>query len=180
MIRLAKRDDISKVAKTYEELLIYEKENGSFSNWQLNVYPTIATAQKAYNDGTLYILEEVFEEKTEICSSVILNKNQAPEYKEINWKFQASDNEVFVIHTLCTPPSKASKGYGKQIINFAIDLAKELNCKVIRLDTWAENKPAAKLYNKLGFRLAGYADFNLAGLIKEKQVFFEMNLKGEL
>lgn len=177
MIRKANYDDKLKVSTIYEELLIYEQRNGTTSNWKLNIYPTITTAQKGYENNNLYVLEENFENKAEICSSIILNKEQSPEYKSINWKFSAKDKEVLVIHTLCTPPSKAGKGYGKRMIQFAIKLAMEHKCKVIRLDTWAENEPAIKLYKKMGFEIAGYADFNLAGLIKEKQVFFEMILK---
>lgn len=41
MIRSAEKQDIFELAETYTELLQYEVENGSNSNWKLNVYPTI-------------------------------------------------------------------------------------------------------------------------------------------
>lgn len=35
MIRRAKLEDIPEIAETYTELLAYEKEHGSHSNWKL-------------------------------------------------------------------------------------------------------------------------------------------------
>lgn len=41
MIRLATQNDAEKIAKTYDDLLTFEKSHQNFSNWQLSVYPTI-------------------------------------------------------------------------------------------------------------------------------------------
>ena len=108
MIRKATPDDIEAVAQTYTELLTHERNSVSYSNWQLGLYPTAETAQKALEEESLFILEE----KGEICASVILNQTQADFYNEIPWRFEAAPNEVLVIHTLCVPPSKSGHGYG--------------------------------------------------------------------
>lgn len=173
MIDLADKKDIAAVARTYHDLLTYEAEHGSNSNWALNVYPTQATAEKAEKERTLYVLRE----GGAVVASVILNGFQPKEYKQIDWLYPAEDSKVFVIHTLCVPPQHAGKRYGHQMVRFAVQKAKELGCEVIRLDTWAENKPAAALYAKLGFRYAGTTDVLLQGLIPEKQIFFEIKLE---
>lgn len=56
-------------------------------------------------------------------------------------------------------------------------LNREQGCRVMRIDTHAENEPAKKLYRKNGFRIVGYGESLLEGLIPEKQVFLECNLE---
>jgi len=46
-------------------------------------------------------------------------------------------------------------GYGRKMVQFAIKYAVQMGGKAIRLDTWAENKPAAELYRSFGFEYAG-------------------------
>ena len=169
MIRKATPDDIEAVAQTYTELLTHERNSVSYSNWQLGLYPTAETAQKALEEESLFILEE----KGEICASVILNQTQADFYNEIPWRFEAAPNEVLVIHTLCVPPSKSGHGYATAFINFAKEYAEEQEAKAIRMDTYAGNEPAKDLYLKNGFRIAGTCDSMLEGLIPEELVLLE-------
>lgn len=175
MIRKALSDDIEKIAQTYEALLIYEKENGNNTNWRLGIYPTISVPLEQVPKGDMYVLEE----ENEICASMILNCKEPNEYQKINWQYCVAKEQALVIHTLCVPPQKSGHGYAKQMLKFAIEKAKEKRCKVIRLDTWAGNHPAANLYSKSGFRFAGKAPILLQGVIFEEQIFFELRLEEE-
>lgn len=172
MIRKAVQQDIQAVGESYRELLIYENKHGSNSNWVLDLYPTEKTAQGALEQDTLYVLEE----DGCICGSMILNQLQAPEYDTIPWMYPAEPKEVLVVHTLCIPPSQAGHGYGKAMVGFTKEQAVRQGCKVIRLDTWVGNQPAAGLYRSLGFRLSGSAAVMLQGVIPEEQIFFEYPL----
>ena len=86
------------------------------------------------------------------------------------------DEEILVIHTLCIPPQKAGRGYGQQMVDYAKDFTRELGCKAIRIDTYAHNEPAKSLYQKNGFRIAGYHESLLEGLIKEELAFLEYKI----
>ncbi len=172
MIRKAKARDIDAVEAGYNELLLYEKENGTSSNWVLNLYPVRATAENALKEGTLYVAEE----NGVICGSAVLNQFQPEEYKLGNWIYDAAEDKVLVIHTLCIPPSKKGKGIGTAFVKFAEALARAMGCTVMRFDTWAGNSAAKALYTKLGYRAAGGADVMLAGVIPEEQIFFEKKL----
>lgn len=172
MIRQAVLDDAAKIAETYDELLIYEKEKGCFSNWVLGVYPTIKVPESKIPLGTMYVLEE----DGKICGSMVLNKEQAEVYRQIKWKYPANDDEVLVVHTLCIPPSKAGRGYGRQMAEYAKKFAKKQGCKVMRIDTYVHNEPAKGLYTKCGFRLAGTAKCLHEGLIEEELAFLELDL----
>lgn len=147
MIRKANSDDILRIAQTYEDLLLHEQAHTSHSNWQLGLYPTIKVPQEKVPTGTMFVLEE----EGEICASMVLNDDQAEEYTQVEWQHPAKENEVLVIHTLCIPPQKAGRGYGRQMVDFAKQFAKENACIVIRIDTFAHNEPAKKLYLKNGF-----------------------------
>lgn len=172
MIRKATVADIDAVEQGYMELLTYEKENGGYSNWVLGVYPTRETAEKSCADGTLYVLVD----GEELCASMILNKCQPEDYALIPWEYPAKDEETLVIHTLCVPPPKAGRGLGKAMVQYALEHAADMGCRVVRLDTFAGNEPAAALYKKFGFRYAGILHVMLQGLIPEEQIFFEKEL----
>lgn len=169
MIRKANKKDIERVSASYEELFAYEAEHCSHTNWISGVYPTKATAQAAFETGTLYVLEE----NGEFCGSIILNHLQPPEYQSVDWHYQAENEEVLVVHTLCIRPSKKGQGYGRQFVDFVSRHAAQTSCKVIRLDTWENNFPAIRLYTSSGFRLAGSGPMCLQGLIQEQQVYLE-------
>lgn len=173
MIRKATAQDIDQVEKGYIELLVHEREHGAYTVWQQGVYPTRKTAEDSFTDGNLYVMEE----NGEVCASMIVNRNQPEEYGDIPWRYDVSDEQVLVIHLLCVRPSKAGQGIGQRMVQFVIEEAKRFHCKTIRLDTGAQNIPAASLYKKMGFELAGTASMAIGGLIMHKNhLFFERSI----
>lgn len=172
MIRKAQQNDINAIEALYNELLTHEENTKSWSNWQRGIYPTRTTAEKTVANGTMYVLAEA----GTLCASMILNDIQGDFYKEIDWLYPAEPHEVRVIHTLCVSPSQSGKGYASKMIAFAKEQAKAENCKVIRMDTYSGNEPAKTLYQKKGFRIAGYIDTLLEGLIPEELAMLEIEL----
>lgn len=173
MIRKAIAQDIDQVENIYTELLLYEQKHGAYTVWKLGVYPTRETAEKSFADGTLYVMEQ----EGEICASIIANQVQPEEYGNVKWKYAAQPDEIFVIHLLCVRPSKAGCGIGKAMVQSAVEKGKQLNCRTIRLDTGAQNKPAVSLYKKLGFELAGTSSMSVGGLIAHNNhLFFEKRI----
>ncbi len=173
MIRKAKMTDIAAIADTYTALLTHEQQYGGHSNWKLDVYPTIAVPEAKVPTGTMYVLEE----NDEVCASMVLNHDQAKEYAEIEWQYPGEGDRVLVIHTLCIPPQKAGHGYGRQMVEYAKRYAAEVGCTTIRIDTYAHNEPAKRLYLNNGFRIAGYGQILLQGLIEEEQVYLECEVQ---
>lgn len=176
MIRKATWQDIDPVEKSYIELLLYEQEHGAYTVWKLGVYPTRATAEKSVREGSLYVMEE----DGEICASIILDHVQPREYGAVDWKCPAQSGEVLVVHLLCVRPSQAGRGIGKAMVRFAVEEGKRLNCRAVRLDTGAQNKPAVALYQKLGFELAATGSMAIGGAIAHKNhLFFEKSIERE-
>ncbi len=172
MIRRGTDRDIDAVTRHYNELLAFEQKHGSSTNWKMGVYPTRAVAEKGVAEGSLFVMEE----NGELCASMLLNNVQLESYASIAWEYPAGPDEVMVIHTLCVPPSQAGKGVGRRMVEFALEESARRGCKVMRLDTWEKNAPAAGLYRRLGFRYAGKAEVLFEGAIAEHLIFFEKQL----
>ena len=121
----------------------------------------------------------VLQENDAICASMVLNHEQAKEYAEVDWRYPGAGDEVLVIHTLCVPPSRSGHGYGRKMVEFAQTFAERGGCTTIRIDTFAHNEPAKKLYLRNGFRIAGYGRILLQGLIDEEQAYLECEVHHE-
>lgn len=173
MIRKAVERDIDQVEESYTELLRYEQEHGAYTVWKLGVYPTRVTAEEALKNGALYVMEQ----EGEIWGSVILDRTQPKEYEAVNWSQDAGADGVLVIHLLCVRPSKAGRGIGRALVEFALKEGRRLGLVAVRLDTGAQNKPAVALYKKLGFSLAGTGDMAVGGRIAHRNhLFFEKRI----
>ncbi len=174
MIRHAIQQDVDAVAAGYERLLSHEAATHSYTNWRPGIYPVRADAQRAFENGTLYVLEE----DGQVCASMILNRHQAEAYAEMDWQYPAEPEQVLVIHTLTMPPEMSGRGYGTRMVRFAMEEARRMGCKVIRLDTYVGNLPAQRLYSKLGFRISGRKLVSHHGLFDSELYYLEYSLTG--
>lgn len=59
------------------------------------------------------------------------------------------------MHTLVVSPAAQGKGCGTRFVEFYMELARQMGCACLRIDTNARNQVARRLYAKLGFREAG-------------------------
>ena len=173
MIRLAVEADLPAVGRIYEEILDEEdKRPASYTNWQRGKYPTVAHARKAMEAGELWIAEE----EGDLYAAFVLNDVQLPEYDNIPWNFQASRDQVGVIHTLVVSPRWAGRGKARELVEFCEDESRRRGWMVMRLDTYEGNYPANQMYPKLGYRLAGATEFFFQGFIHEILNCYEKEL----
>lgn len=172
MIRLAQAHDLDRVDALYRALLD-RKETVRHTNWQKDLYPTLAYAKAAFEQGTLYVGEE----DGALFGCVILNQIQPPEYASIHWNFQAAPEEVMVIHTLCIHPDFAGRGKGKEFVYFCEEHARAKGWPVIRLDTYEGNSPACRLYEGLGYSYAGETQFHFQNVIWETLKCFDKQVE---
>lgn len=88
-----------------------------------------------------------------LVSAAVLNQQQEPEYKGIEWKY--NEGEICVIHRLCVHPYTQGQGIGKSTILFIEKTALTLRYDYIRLDVFSNNPFALSLYNSLGYEYSG-------------------------
>ena len=169
MIRKATLADVAQIAQTYEDLFSWEEAHGSVTHWKRGVYPTATVPLTRIPAGEMYVLEE----GGAICASMAIDHAQAAEYADVDWAYPAKGKECLVIHTLCVPPKWAHRGYGRQMVRYAMEEAQKRGCKVVRLDTCAYNEPARNLYQSLGFLISGDGPAKLAGVLPIELVYLE-------
>lgn len=87
-----------------------------------------------------------------IVAAYIMNHDRDEAYHAVKWLIDANDNETVVLHALRVLPEYGGRGYSKQLVQHAIDTARERNLKSIRLDCIEGNDIPQKMYMSFGFR----------------------------
>lgn len=173
MIRKAIMADLDDIEAGFHEHFAHEKTHVAYTIFQEGVYPTRRDAERALREGTLY----VYEEDGAVLGSIILDARQPEEYQNIDWPSGAAAEQVRVIHLLMVRPCAAGKGVGSALVGYAEDEARRRSCVAVRLDTGAQNTPAASLYKKLGFQLVKTSSMKVGGTIAHSgHLFFEKAL----
>jgi len=170
--RKAQKNDIDAVAKIYSDIHSQE-ENGIVKiGWIRDVYPTRETAENSLLRNDLFVVED----ENGVVGSAIINQIQVDSYKAGNWRFEASDSEIMVLHTLVISPGYAGRGYGKLFVDFYEQYALSQNCNYLRMDTNAANERARAMYKKLGYVEIGITDCVFNGIDGVKLVLLEKKL----
>lgn len=172
MIRKATSSDISEISAIYEHIHDAEEAGEVTIGWERGVYPVEQTAIDALDRGDLY----VYENDGDILATAIINQIQVDTYYEANWDYEATDDEVLVLHTLVVDPSHKQGGIGQEFVAFYENTAREMNCPVLRMDTNARNAIARKLYKKLGYHEADILPIVFNGIPGVNLVHLEKKL----
>ena len=172
VIRKATEKDIEKTAKIYDDIHTMEEKGLLQIGWIRGVYPTVETANSAYERQDLFVIED----GGEIVAAAAINKKQVESYKRGHWKYDADDSEVMVLHTLVVSPGFSKKGYGKAFVNFYEQYAAKEKCRFLRMDTNAKNKTARAMYNKLGYAEADIVSCDFNGICGIELVLLEKKL----
>lgn len=172
IIRQAKQEDIDAVARIFEHIIEEEEKGNCTTGWQRGVYPTRDTAMEALRQEDLFVMEE----DGEIVAAMRLNKEQAPAYKSCQWDYPAEDDQVMVMHTLVVEPSVKKHGYGRKMVEFYENYARENNCPYLRIDTNALNSRARALYQRYGYKEVGIIPCEFNGITGVNLVCIEKKL----
>ncbi len=86
------------------------------------------------------------------------------DYPEVGWSVPLRGDQYLVIHSFATLPEVSGRGIGRGVVQWCIDRAKKLGYRGMRIDVVPSNSPAAKLYEKLGFRWVARADLDVEGV----------------
>jgi len=148
MIRKAKIEDINDVVSIYDDVHSREESGEVTTGWLRDIYPTGETAKTSLARGDLFVQSD---EAGEIIGTAIINKQQVDCYVNGNWKYDADDDEIMVIHTLVIKGDSAGQGRGSEFLNYYETYAKDNGCRYLRLDTNARNMAARSFYKRHGY-----------------------------
>lgn len=166
VIRLANELDFDRIMNNYR---IMSEEPGQVeagAGWKVGIYPDDLMIRTAIANKEYYVIEE----EGIIYGGMSLNTKFTEGYDKVSWKTEAQEGEFLSIHALGVMPEARGRGYAKQLVHFAIEYAKEHDYKAIRIDVYAVNEAAKKLYPSLGFEYVDqvelyYEDTGLADFL---------------
>ena len=153
-IRKATLEDLPALDKFYNQVVDYLYQTKNYPRWEKNVYPCLETIMEKIQKGEPYIgFLGPF-----VGGAFVFNEDPAGDYSVGDWQQTLKEGEYAIIHTLAVHYSFYKRGLGGEMVNYCINLAKELGYKSLRIDVVPDNYPARELYERLGFSYAGNKD----------------------
>jgi ribosomal protein S18 acetylase RimI-like enzyme len=116
------------------------------------------------------------EEGGRVIGAAIINQIQVDVYDGAPWQFEASPDEVCVLHTLVISPALSGRGYGSAFVRYYEEYARTHGCAELRMDTNARNRAARGLYAKLGYKEIGVLPTVFNGIPGVQLVLLEKHL----
>lgn len=145
--------DLPEILQLFKSAVATMDSQGIFQ-WD-EVYPDKAVLMSDIEKAELFI--GVIDEK--IAVVYVLNHEFDEQYANGAWK--CDEDRAIIIHRLCVNPAFQNQGLGRKTVEHIIEQASVLGVKSIRLDAFTQNPFAVRLYEKLGFKTVGFADFRM-------------------
>lgn len=160
-------ESIPRAVKTfYHSLIKGLDQTTGYCRWELGAHPSDEMLEAAINQKELYL--GVIDQRIAACMMINLHGDG---YPKAAWDNEIAEGEYLVIHILGVHQDFRRRGLAKEMVQFAIDLARREKKRAIRLDVLKGNLPAEEMYTSLGFRYidtislyyesTGWADFEL-------------------
>ena len=140
-------EEYPEVRRFYHSLIDAIQDAPYHPKWQKDIYPAPEDLRRAIDKGTLYIGRC----GERIAGSMVVNHEYNEEYRHAAWPTVLDNSEFLVIHMLGVHSDFTGKGFAKQLVQYAIDLAVKTGKKALRLDVLKGNLPAIRLYESFGF-----------------------------
>ncbi len=131
---------------------ISEMDKNGINQWD-NIYPDKDIIVKDILNRQMYVGTH----NKIIVSAFVINTEYDVEYNNGNWCFPNTGYKV--VHRLCVNPLYQNKGIGRQAMLYIEHLLKAQGIEAIRLDAFTQNPYALKLYEKLGYKKVGFANW---------------------
>jgi ribosomal protein S18 acetylase RimI-like enzyme len=146
LIRLAIIEEIRAISELAKVVRSDMWING-LEQWTGN-YPAYENFYQDYVNKGLYVLVE---EGLIIGSVSIFVENEVA-YHEVVWEKDKS----LVVHRVIVDPARQGKGYGKQLLEFALSMAQQGGFDSVKIDTHPDNLKMQKLLKSMNFNYRGY------------------------
>ena len=116
-------------------------------------------------------------EDGQIVAAYIMNHDCDEAYHTVRWLTDAEDKEMVVLHALRVLPEYGGRGDSKQLVQHAIDTARERGLKSIRLDCIEGNDIPQKMYMSFGFAYVDTVEITYVDIgIPRKFLLYEFAL----
>ena len=154
-MRAARAEDLPGVEKVFRDAIL-EMNHNNIPQWD-DVYPTPAILRADYEKGDLYVSED---ESGTVIAAVVINADCNPDCREdyaaASWQ---GGEPYLIVHRLCVSPVSQGQGTGRALMNDVEAWARERGYVDIRLDAFSLNPHALRMYDRLGYRKRGEANW---------------------
>ena len=164
----AGEQDFLGLQEFYKNLIAKTPDMRQFCPWEYGVYPTDALLREHIDNGDLYYMES----NGAILAALL--PYQEENYAWDNpWGAALEDDQVATVHMLGVNPEMQGQGIAHRAVKAAIQKARKMGKKAVRLDALSCNLPAQKLYCSMGFAEVGTARWQFANLRWTDFVLYE-------
>lgn len=150
-IRTGRTEDLQEIMALIARCVTVMQAGGS-DQWD-DQYPNREVIGEDLQHGTLFAAES----EGHIMGIVVLDESQDEQYRTISWK--QDEGPHLMMHRLAVDPEAQGQGVARKLIAFSEEYAMREGYTSLRLDTYAKNKAALKLYQGLGYDLRGEVNF---------------------
>lgn len=150
-IRTGRTEDLQEIMALISRCVTVMQAGGS-DQWD-DQYPNREVIGEDLQHGTLFAAES----EGHIMGIVVLDESQDEQYRTISWK--QDEGPHLMMHRLAVDPEAQGQGVARKLIAFSEEYAMREGYTSLRLDTYAKNKAALKLYQGLGYDLRGEVNF---------------------
>lgn len=147
MIRAGKLLDIEYILSITAACVKKMSDNGIYQ-WN-DHYPNRLAFETDVNREELYVIES----GQSIIGCIAISTLMDKEYENVKWLTDNTNN--IYIHRLAIHPDYQSKGYARQLMDYAERFAIENKYTSIRLDTFSQNKKNQLFYELRGYKKLG-------------------------
>ncbi len=152
IVRNAVSADRFHIIALYDDVIEMTDGESTSPLWVKGLHPSEEDIDEAIAQKTMFV--GTLDDK--IVAVLIANDDAATGYENVPWSFDASPEEVAVIHLFAVSPELQHGGIGTQFIQEVFRLLQvDAGLKGVRLDTLESNVPALHFYTKLGMNYLG-------------------------
>lgn len=151
LIRIGQLEQLDEIMGLMARCIQVMRDSGS-DQWD-ETYPNREVIAEDLRRGTLFAAES----GGVVVGIVVLDERQDEEYESIVWRQPEGPN--LIMHRLAVDPAAQGRGIARTLIAYAERFAQQNGYRSIRLDTYAKNASALKLYRGLGYDQRGEVNF---------------------
>ena len=148
-VRLSTAEDLPAITEIVDEAKAYLHQQG-IDQWQ-NGYPNADSFRTDIKNKVNYVLVN----GQNVYGTASIIPGLEPTYRKIVDGSWVSNGSYVTIHRIAIKDGYKGQHFAKYFFDYAIKLAKRLNCASLRIDTHADNLAMKKLLDSLGFRKTG-------------------------
>lgn len=150
MVRVANINDLEDIMQCIYDAREFLHDSGS-TQWNGPLgYPSKEIVIKDINDKNAYVIDV----DGTVCGFAVYAGFE-PEYTNPDAHWQIETDKYMTIHRIATRKFARGKGYAKELMLFAENVAKERGLLAIRIDTHPKNEIVRHMVTELGYKYCG-------------------------